>query len=159
MPMRKRIIAPPNADAAAGDPAWLDLESLAEVEVTSEDPAHPIEAALLAGKDGGWRAAGPGGQTVRLIFGAPQRIARIALRFEEHREDRTQEYLLRWSPDGGKSYHELVRQEWNFSPHGSTTQVEDHRVELPAVTVLELNIVPNKGGGSARASLQRLQLA
>ena len=36
------------------------MEGLAEVEITSEDAAHPIESALLPGRASGWRAAGPG---------------------------------------------------------------------------------------------------
>ena len=47
--MRKRIVASPARETASLDDDWLDLESLAEVEVTSEDAAHPIEAALLPG--------------------------------------------------------------------------------------------------------------
>ncbi len=36
---------------------WLDLEEIARVEVTSENPNFPIEAALAAGERSGWRAA------------------------------------------------------------------------------------------------------
>jgi hypothetical protein len=73
--------------------------------------------------------------------------------------ERTQEFLLRWSPDGGKSYQEIVRQQWNFSPNGATGETEDLHVELPAVTVLELSIIPDISGGNALASLAKLRLA
>ena len=65
--MRKRII--PSADEAnpTSDDKWLDLEELVEVEVTSEDPEYPIESALLPGGTSGWRASGPGEQTIRLL--------------------------------------------------------------------------------------------
>jgi hypothetical protein len=66
---------------------------------------------------------------------------------------------LRWSADGGRSFQEIVRQQWNFSPHGATRDTEDHRVDLPAVTVLELSIIPDASGGNARASLAQLRLA
>ena len=157
--MRKRIIAPVQQKTTSPDLDWLNVEDLAEVEITSEDAAHPIEFALLPGQASGWRAAGPGKQTIRILFTQPQRLRRIRLHFVETRTERTQEYVLRWSPDGGQSFREIVRQQWNFSPHGTTGETEDHHVELPAVTVLELSIIPEISGGNAFASLAQLQLA
>ncbi len=157
--MRKRIITPVQQETASLDQDWLNMEGLAEVEITSEDAAHPIESALLPGRASGWRAAGPGKQTIRLLFANPQRLKRIRLKFVEPRAERTQEYVLRWSPDGGQSYREIVRQQWNFSPHGATSETEDLHVELPAVTVLELSIIPDISGGNAFASLAQLWLA
>ena len=157
--MRKRIIAPVQQKTTSPDQDWLNVESLAEVEITSEDAAHPIEFALLPGQASGWRAAGPGKQTIRILFTQPQRLRRIRLNFVETHTERTQEYVLRWSPDGGQSFREIVRQQWNFSPHGTTGETEDHHVELPAVTVLELSIIPDISGGNAFASLAQLQLA
>jgi len=43
-------------------------EHTVSVEVTSEDSAFPIESALLCRDNGGWGAAEPGVQTIRLIF-------------------------------------------------------------------------------------------
>jgi hypothetical protein len=157
--MRKRIIAPLQQETPSPDQDWLKVEALAEVEITSEDPAHPIEAALLPGGASGWRAAGPGTQTIRLLFTDPQRLRRIWLRFVEARTERTQEYVVRWSADGGQSFREIVRQSWNFSPQGAACETEDHHVELPAVTVLELSIIPDISGGKAFASLAQLRLA
>ena len=37
---------------------------------------------------------------------------------------RTQEFVLRWSPDGGNSVKEIVRQQWNFNPPDSIREVE-----------------------------------
>jgi len=157
--MRKRIIAPVQQKTTSPDQDWLNVESLAEVEITSEDAAHPIESALLPGQASGWRAAGPGKQTIRILFSQPQRLRRICLNFVETHTERTQEYVLRWSPNGGQSFREIVRQQWNFSPHGTTDETEDHHVELPAVTVLELSIIPDISGGNAVASLAQLRLA
>jgi hypothetical protein len=157
--MRKRIITPIQQETAPPDLEWLNMEELAEVEITSEDPAHPIESALLPGRASGWRAAGPGEQKIRLLFAYPQRLRRIWLNFVETRTERTQEYVLRWSPDGGQSFQEIVRQQWNFSPQGATNETEDLHVELPAVTVLELSIIPDTSGGNAFASLAQLRLA
>ncbi len=157
--MRKKIIEPVRQQPASLDAEWLNLESLAEVEITSEHADHPIEFALLPGQAAGWRAAEPGKQTIRLLFSHPQRIERIWLHFLESGAERTQEYVLRWSADGGKSFQEIVRQQWNFNPRGATTEVEDYHVELPAVTVLELSIIPDIGDNSVTASLEQLRLA
>jgi hypothetical protein len=137
---------------------WLKVEDLAEVEITSEDPSHPIESALLPGGGPGWRAAAPGKQTVRLLFDRPQQLRWIRLDFLETDVERTQEYVLRWSPDGGQSFRDIVRQQWNFGPD-ATSETEDHRVDLTGVTVLELVITPEIGGRPAFASLVQLRIA
>ena len=157
--MRKRIIVQAQKEPASSDQEWLNVAELAEVEITSEDPAHPIESALLPDRASGWRAAGPGQQTIRLLFNHPQRLRRIWMNFVEPGTERTQEYVLRWSPDRGRSFRDIVRQQWNFSPQGTTSETEDHHVELPAVTMLELNIIPDISGGNAVASLAQLRLA
>ena len=157
--MRKKIITSVQQETASPDQDWLNMERIAEVEITSEDAAHPIESALLPGQVSGWRAAGPGKQTIRLLFATPQRLRRIWLNFVETHTERTQEYVLRWSPDDGQSFQEIVRQQWNFNPQGATSETEDHHVELPAVTVLELSIIPDTSGGNAIASLAQLRLA
>lgn len=157
--MRKKIIAPVRKETVSPDQDWLNVEELAEVEITSEDATHPIESALLPGSTSGWRAAGPGKQTIRLLFAHPQRLRRIWLNFVETHTERMQEYVLRWSPDGGQSFREIVRQQWNFSTEGATSETEDHHVELPGVTVLELSITPDTSGGNAIASLAQWRLA
>jgi hypothetical protein len=157
--MRKRVIGHGPGEAVAAEPGWMNLERLAQVEITSEDVDYPIEAALIPGTGSGWRAAQPGEQTIRLRFDAPVRIQRLHLVFQEDEQARTQEFVLRWSPDGGQSYREIVRQQYNFSPPGATPEVEDYDVDLDAVTTLELRIVPDIGGGAARASLAQLRLA
>ena len=129
------------------------MASAARVEISSEDPGHPIEAALLSTSEGGWRAAHPGEQTIRLIFDRPRRVRRIQLLFEERERARTQEFALHWSPDGGRSFKEIVRQQWNFSPAGSVREVEDYRVDLPGLTTLELAILPDISSDDVLASL------
>lgn len=157
--MRKRVIAAVQMDAPPPDQTWLNMDGLVEVEISSEDSAHPIESALLPGEGSGWRAAVPGKQTIRLLFASPQRLHRIRLNFVEPVAERTQEYVLRWSSDGGQSFREIVRQQWNFSPQGATSETEDHRVALSGVTVLELSITPDTSGQSAFASLAQLRIA
>jgi hypothetical protein len=157
--MRKRIVNPTPQQNVDSVHKWLDIEKLAMVEVTSEDNDFPIESALLPGKGSGWRASAPGEQTVRLLFDNPQKLQWIRLNFEELKIERTQEYVLRWSPDGGQSYQEIIRQQWNFSPEGATSEVENYQVALPAVTILELRINPDISGKNAFSSIAKLRLA
>ena len=156
--MRKRLITPIPQDRSR-DEGWLDLDGVAVVEVTSEEKDYPVESALVLGETRGWRDADPGTQTIRLLFDQPQRLRRISLAFEENEIKRTQEFVLRWSPDSGRSFREIVRQQWNFSPPDTVREVEEYQVELSEVTVLELVIVPNNSGGTARASLKSLRLS
>ena len=157
--MRKKIINKIQQQNVYSDHNWLDMEKLAVVEVTSEEDAYPIESALLPHKVSGWRASELGKQTIRLIFDNPQMLQCIRLNFEEFDVERTQEYVLRWSPDGGQSYQEIIRQQWNFSPEGATSELEDYQVDLPAVTILELSINPDISDKNAIASLKQLQIA
>ncbi len=159
MHMRKRLIAPVPRDARPPDEGWLDLDRVAMVEVTSEERDYPVESALVSQETRGWRAAEPGTQTVRLVFDEPQRLKRITLVFEETETERTQEFVLRWSADGGRSFREIVRQQWNFTPSNSIREVEEYSVDLPGVAVLELVIVPDISRGTARASLKSLRLS
>lgn len=157
--MRKRIITPAHQETELPDLEWLDVEGLAQVEITSEDVAHPIEFALLPDQVSGWRAAEPGKQTIRLIFDQPQTLKRIWLQFVDNDTERTQEFVLRWSSDGGQSFREIVRQQWSYSPQGASSETEELHVELTGVTVIELSIIPDISGGDALASLTQLRLA
>jgi len=157
--MRKRLITPIPETVRSRGEGWLDLERTAVVEVTSEEPDYPVESALVSGEARGWHAAMPGTQTIRLVFDQPQRLKHISLVFEENETTRTQEFVLRWSSDGGRSFREIVRQQWNFSPPETKREVEEYQVELSNVTVLELIIVPNMSGGATRASLKSLRLS
>ena len=157
--MRKRIIKQDTQGVSPVDQNWLDLECLAQVEVTSEDREHPIESALIPNTRSGWRAEQPGQQTVRLLFDKPQRVRRIRLVFHEDVQERTHEFVLRWSSDGGQSYRKIARQQYNFSPPDTTREFEDYTGDFDGLTVLELSIVPDIRGGSARASVEQLYLA
>ncbi len=157
--MRKRPITPNPQSFPSLDEGWMNLDREAVVEVTSEEKDYPVESALVAGETRGWRAADSGVQTIRLIFDDSQRLKRIALVFEETETERTQEFVLRWSPDGGRSFREIVRQQWNFSPPNAIREIEEYQVDLTGVTVLELVIVPDISRATARASLRSLRLS
>jgi hypothetical protein len=157
--MRKRIINQRSREPSPADQGWLDLERLVQVEITSEDAGHRIDSALLIDAGSGWRASQPGEQTIRLLFDEPQQLRRICLVFEEDTQERTHEFVLRCSADGGQSYREILRQQYTFSPQGMTREVEDYVVNLDEVSVLELIIIPDISGGDAHASLTQLRLA
>jgi hypothetical protein len=152
--MRKRIIDP-SADESTTPPGpWIVVEHCAQVELTSEESAHPIESALRAAGGSGWRAATPGQHVIRILFDEPTAIRRIHLAFREDDVARTQEFSLHWTDAGGVS-REILRQQYTFSPPSTTQQVEDYTVEIGAAQSLELIILPDIQGGQARASLAR----
>jgi len=153
------MVGTSSGEAASAGQDWLDLERVATVEVSSEDPEHPVEEALLAGRERGWRAAERGEQVLRVVFDEPRRLRHIQVGFVEPAAERTQEFTLRWRPADGGATREIVRQQWTFSPSGSTRELEDFRVDLAGVAAVELTIVPDIAGGEARASLRLLRLA
>jgi len=156
--MRKRIVtSDPDQPHGESDPGWLDLDQIATLEVTSDDPSFPIESAFSLNGGDGWRASQKGEQQIRIIFDGPMSLHRIQLLFRETECERMQEFTLRWSAAGGPT-KEIVRQQWNFSPAGSTTEVEEYMIDLNAVSVLELAIQPDLGRHEAVASLAACRL-
>jgi hypothetical protein len=157
--MRKKLI---NSDTMRphAQEEWLDLEEIARVEVTSEDPNFPIEAALASGAGSGWRAATKGTQIIRIVLDNPRTLLRwIRLEFSETEIERTQEFTLRWSDEPAGSFREIVRQQWNFSPQGSTSEVEDYQVQLKNLSILELTLKPDLTPNNAFATLARCRVA
>ena len=130
--MRKRIIGSVHtrSEVAPTSDTWLDLEQIATVEVSSEDPRFPSEAIFDPNDDGGWRAAQDGEQLLRIIFDEPTPLHRMQVQFVENEIERTQEFTIRWSPAQGGPTREIVRQQWTFSPEGSTREVEQYDVSL-----------------------------
>jgi len=157
--VRKRLITQNRALIQALGEGLLDIERAATVEVTSEDKDFPVESVFLVEPREGWRAAEAGPQTIRLLFDKPEELNRISLVFEEKELTRTQEFVLRISSSAGGPLREIVRQQWNFSPPNSMREIEDYRVDLSDVTVVELIIVPDISGGVTHASLNRMQLS
>ena len=138
--------------------SWLDVKSIARAEVTSEDSRYPIESAFE--QDGhGWRSAEIGEQTIKLIFDQPQRIRQIRLCFIDTDTERTQQFTLQWSTDYSGALRPLFRQQWNFSPNGSTIEIEDYEVDLKGVRMLQLVINPEIGSGAAIATIASWHIA
>lgn len=159
--MRKTIIGAPGATSAKQS-GWLDLKRLSKVEMTSEDDLSPIEHALGESLSTGWRAASPGPQIIRLIFDQPVEIHRIYLHIIERAAERTQEIGL-YAESEGIGLQEVRRQQFTFSPHGSTEEIEDFAVELAKINLFELRIDPDRSHDPSRsqnyASIAELRLA
>lgn len=159
--MRKIVVTENVGETLPPESSWLNLERIASVEISSEDASFPIEHALGPVGIGGWRASAPGPQRIRLIFDRPQAIRRIQLHFVEKQAERSQEFwLLAMVED---ELRDVVRQQWNFSPQGTTEELEDYKVELSGVTALELRIDPDRSHDPQHsrsvATLERLRLA
>jgi hypothetical protein len=156
--MRKTPLSAPETGQRSPLDTWLDIEDLAALEISSEDPTHPFEVALHGGNGEGWRAATPGPQTIRLKFDKPTVVRRIRLEFREAKYERAQEFCLSTTSVRGER-REIARQQWNFSPDGSTVEVEDYAIHLPDVAVIELQIDPGRHDASAIATLQSISIA
>ena len=159
--MRKSIITPNPVAAAPLGAHWRELERIARVEISSEAEDFPIEHALGKTATNGWRAAATGPQVIRLFLDEPIAVRRIQLHFVDKVSERSQEFVL--LAGSGKELREVVRQQWNFSPNGTTEEIEDYTVDLSGVTAVELRIDPDRSHDPTQsqnyASLQSLKLA
>ena len=159
--MRKSIVSPSAAAATPISELWRDLERIARVEISSEDELFPIEQALGKKETTGWRAAGTGPQLIRLHLDEPLNIKRLRLHFVDRTAERSQEFAV--YAGTGPELKEVVRQQWTFSPNGSTEEIEEYAVNLSGITTLEVRIDPDRSHDPKQsheyASLQSLKLA
>lgn len=156
--MRKSIVSVSEAGATSGPIGkWFDLETIASAQLSSENPAHPLEDALQGGRNAGWQAAQPGPQRIVLRFDTPQHIRGVRLEFREQQIERSQEFAM-YVTSTSAARKEVFRQQWTFSPGGSTREVEDLAFDLPAVVVLELSIDPGRHNKQAIATLASLEI-
>jgi hypothetical protein len=156
--LRKRPLEDDAATRAADE---IDIAGCATIAYSSEDPAHPIEH-MLDGRSGPgatrWISARPDAiEHIVVEFDQPQAISRLVYEVEEAMRERTQEVRVEVSEDGGRTYRQILVQEYTFSPRGATYQREDQRFNLPQASRLRLTIVPNKNGsGTATLTVLRL---
>lgn len=158
--MRKKIVGKETAQTSP-QPGELNIDAIATVLVSSEAEEFPIENAFDNQRGPGasrWVAAEPGEQTLTLAFDTPQRIGQVSLEIEEQEVSRNQELQLSVSHDNEQTYHELLRQEFNFSPPGTSFEREEWTLNVDQVTHLRLRIKPDKGGKPCRARLTSLVL-
>lgn len=134
---------------------------LGTVRATSEADGHAIEQAFDHDHGPGathWRAGEPGEQTITVDFEQPCTIEQVSMELEEREVARTQEVQLAVSTDGGQTYRECVRQEFNFSPDGATWEKETWHIVRNHVTNVRLLIKPDKGRKDVYATLTSLVL-
>lgn len=163
--MRKSLIhgtASTATPPSTGENSWFDLDTIATVEISSEDPRFPIEHALSNAPSEGWKAAAKGPQLIRLNFDKPTALHRIRLHFSDSAADRSQEFSI-YARTGEGDLREVRRQQFTFSPGGASEELEDYTVDLPAVTTVELRIDPDRAHDPAHsrhyAVLKSLRLA
>jgi hypothetical protein len=139
----------------------VDIASCATIAYSSENPAHPVEH-LLDGRSGAegtrWVSGRPDvTEQIVVEFDRPQTISRLVYEVEEAVQERTQEVRVEVSEDGGRTYRQILVQDYTFSPGGATYQREDQQLDLRQVSHLRLTIVPNKNG-SGTATLTSFRL-
>ncbi len=157
--LRKQIVAPA-AEPNPGIPAdAIDIIDEAEVLASSEAERFPLDNIVDGSCGPGssqWVAGTTGPQTLVFKFDAPQHITGINYEIEENETVRTQEVLFEVSSDSGAHFREILRQEYNFSPDGSTFQREALTFDLPGTTQLRIVIKPDKGNRECRAKLNSI---
>lgn len=156
--LRKQLLQPKESHGSGKE---ISIADTATVLMTSEQPDHPIDH-ICDGQHGPgstrWIAGQSGDQTIILAFDAARNIDTVGLEIEERDVSRTQELTLATSRDGGQTYREVLRQEFNFSPTGTTFEHEEWRVAAEGVTNLRVWIRPDKGGKPCRATITSLVL-
>ena len=131
---------------------WLDLDTLADVTIAVS--GRPVERSR-----GTWSADRPGEQLIEIRFHRPTSVGRLRVVSSETKQSRTQELTIWASLHRGEQHRELLRQQFNFSPHGATEEVEDYALQLDTVSAIQLRIVPSIDGRPAVAHVRELRVA
>ena len=158
--VRKRLL-PKEGENPAAFAGEIDIASRAVLAYTSDDPDHPIEH-LIDGYNGRdstfWAGAKPNTmERIVVEFDQPQSVSWMIYEVEDCACARTQEVSVEVSSDGGRTYRQVLVQEYTFSPAGATFQREVQRLNLPPISHLRLTIIPDKHG-SGPAKLNSLRL-
>lgn len=160
--MRKSLIGALGRGGMQIETNWRDLEKIARVEVTSEDAEFPIEHALGKVASTGWRASSTGPQIIRLIFDEVVSFRKIQVHVIEKAAERMQELTILAGAEIS-AMREVLKQQFTFSPSGSTEELEEYGVELTGIRVVELRIDPDRSHDPAasrnHASLMSFRLA
>jgi hypothetical protein len=156
--LRKRPLETDAATSAraAGE---IDIAGCATIAYSSEDPAHPVEH-MLDGRGGPgatcWISARPDAtEHIVIEFDRPQTISRLVYEVEETVRERTQEVRVEVSEDGGRSYRQILVQEYNFSP-GEPPISAKNSASISTRSPVSVSQLFQTRAGPAR---QRLQLS
>ncbi len=135
-----RRLHPPSRRPASGGWIWGSSRRLKSRRKIQNFPSNP-SSRPMAVRVGGQRKRAR--SKIRLIFDQPLALRRIQLHFLEPKCVRLQQFTLHWLTSDGGNPREIVRQQWNFSPAGSTSELEDYEVNLEGASALELEIKPD----------------
>src|SRR4030095_6549210 len=134
------------------DIEWLDLDEVAEVTIVSGG-----RRVLCSG--GIWAIEGPGEQMIEIRFHEPTYVSHLRLISSEIEQERTQEITVWASLNRGEQHREVLRQRFNFSPHGATEEIEEYSPWLEAVSAIQLRVVPSIDGRRAVARIGGVWIA
>jgi hypothetical protein len=137
--------------AGTTDARWLDLGVVADVTIVAG--GRRVSRTL-----GCWSADYPGEQLIEIRFHRRTSLRRLRVVSSEMKESRTQELTIWASLRGGEQHREVVRQQFNFSPHGATEDVEEYALDLEDVSSIQLRIVPSVDGRRAIAHVSELRV-
>jgi hypothetical protein len=156
--VRKTILGHDDHPVTSSSSEWFGVQAIAGIAVTSEADDAPVENALYpptATPAGGPES--PAHRSFKSPLAGQQRSGTFNLFLGNRSSQGRRNLRLRCSVAGGER-REVIRQQWTFSPQGSTEEVEDYRVTLDDVVVLELAIVPDINNGGAHASLVQIRI-
>lgn len=157
----RKLLLPEEHPQARDTAGSIDIAACATILYSSEHPEHPIENLLDDhGGAGGtrWASARQNAtEQIVIAFDTPRSISRLVYEVEEAQFERTQEIRVELSRDAGRTYQQVLVQEYTFSPQGATLQREDLRLDAEAVSQLRLTIMPHKSGNGI-ATLTSLRL-
>jgi len=134
------------------DTQWLDLDVVADVAIVAG-------GRRVARVPGMWSADSPGEQMIEIRFHQRTPVRRLRVVSSEVKESRTQEMTIWASLRGGERHREVLRQQFNFSPNGTTEEVEEYALELEDVSTIQLRIVPSIDGRPVVAHVSELRVA
>lgn len=131
---------------------WLALDAVADVTIVARGQrCNPMPSM--------WSADCPGEQVVEIRFRQPTSVRRLRVVSQETEQTRTQEMTIWASVHRGERHREMLRQQFNFSPHGATQEIEDYALQLDAVSDIQIRIVPDIDGSPAVARISELRVA
>ena len=140
-----------HSQANSRESRWLDLDKVAEVAIVASGRRMHRSAGV-------WSAECSGEQTIEIRFHEPTAVSRLRVICLEAEQSRTQEMTVWASLRRGEQHREVVRQQFNFSPHGATKEVEEYALTLEAVTAIQVRIVPSIDGRPAVARVTELRV-
>jgi hypothetical protein len=112
-------VATAGVGANTADVDWLDLDAVADVTISAQGKR-------LAGAHSRWSADCQGEQMIEIRFRQPIAVRRLRVISTEADQFRTQEMTVWACVHRGERHHDVVRQQFNFSPNGAAEEIEEY---------------------------------